>query len=110
MSLAILALGLMLALAIMVDLVGSTFLPSRFRFIAFHVELAVWRGFSYLSDRLGNHHIRTWAGPMILFSIFVVWIGGAWVAWTVVFLASPDARVEVIKSGLEPIPSSSTTH
>lgn len=93
MSSIILLVGLALAACIMVDLIGSTFLPSRFRFIAFRVELLVWRCVSALGDALGDQRIRTYAGPAILFSIFVAWIGGAWIAWSVVFIASPEAVV-----------------
>lgn len=93
MSPIILFAGLAMSACIMVDLIGSTFLPSQFRFIAFRVELLVWRCVSALSDGLNHQRLRTYAGPVILFSIFVVWIGGAWIAWSVVFLASPEAVV-----------------
>lgn len=99
MSVITFLIGLFLVAAIMVDLVGSTFLPARFRFIAFHVEMAVWQAFSVLSDRLRDQRLRTWAGPVILFSIFIVWIGGAWLAWTIVFTASPEAVVPILSGG-----------
>lgn len=99
MSIFVLAIGLGLATAIMVDLVGSTFLPSQFRFIAYAVERGVWRLFAGLSDRLHSQRLRTYAGPVILFSVFVTWIGGAWIAWTIVFLSSPDAVVTLVGSG-----------
>ncbi len=89
-------LGFGLVVLIIVDFFGTTLMPRRFHFIAATVSGFVWRVFVLAAERTGWAGFRELAGPVIVITVFGVWVVLTWLAWTLVFVGDRYAIIEAI--------------
>ncbi len=89
-------LGFGLVILIIVDFFGTTLMPRRFHFLAAAVSGFVWRVFVFAAERTGRPGFRELAGPVIVITVFGVWVLLTWLAWTLVFVGDRYAIVEAV--------------
>jgi hypothetical protein len=98
MSYILFAIGLIITILIVADLIFTVLSPNGSGFITGKITRWFWRILLALTGGNGKAHILNHAGITILFSLILLWVFIIWLGNTLMFYSDPQSLIDPIKN------------